>query len=166
MAKSIARSSEGLSNANMYSALQKIQRALCDVVTNAAGLVIGSSAAAKVKIANTIHAKVNGTLVEKTSAEIVISGTITADKFNVYVLTINSSGTVTATMGTEGATLGAVVFPTIPDDEAVIGYVIVNPTGTGDFVGGTTELGDATVVPNAVYVDTAYPFNPNAESLG
>ena len=166
MSKTIARSSEGLSNANMYSAIQKIQRALCDVVTNAAGLVIGSSSKPKVKIANTIYAKVNGTLVKKTTAEIAISGTVVNATFNVYVLTIDSAGAVTATMGTAGATIGAVVFPTIPDDEAVIGYVIVNPTGTGNFVGGTTDLDDATVVPGAVYVDTPYPFNPNTESLG
>lgn len=166
MSKSIARSSEGLSNANMYSAIQKIQRTICDVVLNAAGLVIGSSAAAKVKIANTVYAWVDGILVKKTTAEIVISGTVANAAFNVYVLTISKAGTVTATMGTAGATIGAVVMPTIPDDEAVIGFVIVNPTGTGDFVGGTTELADATVAPNAVYVDTPYPFNPNADSLG
>lgn len=166
MAKSIARSSEGLSNANMYSAIQKIQRTICDVALTTGGLVIGSSAAAKVKIATTVYGWVNGILVKKTTAEIAISGTITADKFNVYVLTLKSDGTVTVAMGTEGATIGAVVMPTIPDDEAVIGFVIINPTGTGNFVGGTTELGDTGVVPNAVYVDTPYPFNPNADELG
>ena len=144
MAKSIARSSEGLSNANMYSSLLKIQRTICDVVLNTAGLVIGSSAATAVKIANTIYGWVDTTLVKKTTAEIAISGTVTNAAFNVFVLTIDSSGTVTATMGTEGATIGAVTMPTIPDDEAVIGFVIVNPTGTGDFVGGTTDLDDAT----------------------
>jgi hypothetical protein len=68
-------------------------------------------------------------------------------------------------MGTEAATLGGVVFPTIADGSAVIGFVIVNPTGTGNFVGGTTELDDATVEPNAVYVNTPYPFLPGMETL-
>ena len=68
-------------------------------------------------------------------------------------------------MGTEGSTLAGVTFPTLPDGEAMIGFAIVNPTGTGDFVGGTTELDDATVVPNAVYVNTPYPFLPSMETL-
>jgi len=104
-------------------------------------------------------------LVTKTSAEVALSGTVAADKFNVYVLSMTANGTVTATMGTEGATIGAIVFPTIPASSVVLGFVIVNPTGTGDFVGGTTELDDGTVVPNAVYINTPYPFNPNAETL-
>lgn len=165
MAKTLTEAPGGLSNQNLRNALEKVQDNLCDVVLNAAGLVIGSSAAAKVKIANTIYASLAGVLVKKTTAEITISGTVTNAKFNVYVLTIDSAGTVTATMGTEGATIGAVVFPTVPADEAVIGFVIINPTGTGDFVGGTTELSDGTVVPNAVYIDTPYPFNLNTLAL-
>ena len=165
MSKSITTSPGGLSDKGVRSAMGELQRNAVDMVLNAAGLVIGSSAAAKVKIANTIYAMIDGVIAKKTTAEIVIAGTVTAAKFNVYVLTMVAAGTVTATMGTEGATIGAVVFPTIPDDSVVIGFVIVNPTGTGNFVGGTTELSDMTVVPNAVYVDTAYPFNPNALAL-
>lgn len=143
----------------------KVQRALSAVVVNSAGLVIGSSSKPKVKIANTTYAYIEGVIVKKTTAEIVISGTITNAKFNVYVLSMNNAGTVTAQMGTEASTLGGVVFPTIADGYAVIGFVIVNPTGTGNFVGGTTDLDDATVVPNAVYVNTPYPFLPSMETL-
>ena len=143
----------------------KLQRAVSAVVLNSAGLVIGSSSKAKVKIANTTYAYVEGVLAKKTTAEITLSGTVTNAAFNVYVLSINSAGTVTATMGTEGSTLAGVTFPTLPDGEAMVGFVIVNPTGTGDFVGGTTELDDATVVPNAVYVNTPYPFLPSMETL-
>jgi hypothetical protein len=143
----------------------KIQRALSAVVLNTAGLVVGSSSKAKVKIANTTYAYVEGVLAKKTTAEIVIAGTITNAKFNVYVLSMDSAAAVTAQMGTEAATLGGVVFPTIASGNAVIGFVIVNPTGTGNFVGGTTELDDATVVPNAVYVNTPYPFLPGLETL-
>lgn len=40
--------------------------------------------------------------------------------------------------------------------------MIINPTGTGDFVGGTTALDDATVVPNAVYLNgNIGPFDPS-----
>ena len=143
----------------------KIQRALSAVVLNSAGLAIGSSSKPKVKIVNTTYAYVEGVAVKKTTAEIVISGTITNAKFNVYVLSIDSSGTVTAQMGTEASTIGGVVFPTVASGNAVIGFVIVNPTGTGNFVGGTTDLDDGTVTPNAVYVNTPYPFLPGMESI-
>lgn len=142
----------------------KLQRPLSTFLLNTAALAIGT-AKAKVLIANTIYAYAEGVLVKKTTAEIVLSGTVAADLFNVYVLSINAAGTVAATMGTAGATLGGVVFPTLPDGSAMIGFVIVNPTGTGDFVGGTTELDDATVVPNAVYINTPYPFLPGLADL-
>jgi hypothetical protein len=57
-------------------------------------------------------------------------------------------------LGTAGTTLAGVVFPTTPDGEVPFGVVLINPTGTGDFVGGTTALDDGTVAPNAVYFDT------------
>ena len=141
--------------------LDKLQRLLTCFVMNSAALAIGT-AKAKILIANTINGYFEGLITKKTTAEITLTTAhnVANAKFNVIVLTIVAGGTVTARLGTEAATLGGVVFPTIPDGSAVIGYVIINPTGTGGFVGGTTELDDATVVPNAVYVNTPYPFIP------
>jgi len=164
MSKTITTSPGGLSDEGVRSALGELQRNAVDMVLNTAGLAIGT-AKPKVLIANTIYAIIDGALVKKTTAEIVLSGTVTNAKFNVYVLTMIADGTVTATMGTEGATIGAVVFPAVPTNSVVIGFVIVNPTGTGNFVGGTTNLDDETVVPNAVYVNTPFPFNINAIAL-
>lgn len=143
----------------------KLQRPLSSICLNTPGLAIGSSSKAKVKIANTTYAYIEGVLAKKTTAEITISGTITNAYFNVYVLYMDSSGTVTAAAGTQATTLAGVVFPTVPSGSAVIGFVIVNPTGTGDFVGGTTELDDGTVVPNAVYINTPFCFLPGMESI-
>lgn len=165
MSKSLTTSPGGLSDAGVRSAIGELQRNAVDMVLNTAGLVIGSSSKKAVKIANTIYAMIDGVLVKKTTAEVALSGTVTNAKFNVYVLSMIADGTVVATMGTEGATIGAVVFPAVPADSVVIGFVIVNPTGTGNFVGATTDLDDATVVPNAVYVNTPFPFNPNALAL-
>ena len=164
MAKSITNG-VGTSSRDILSALEQLQINAVDMLLNTAGLVIGSVAAEKVKIANTIYALVDGVLAKKTTAEIALAGTVANAAFNVFVLSMDVDGTVTASMGTAGATIGAVVFPTIPDDSVVIGFIIVNPTGTGDFVGGTTELADATVAPNTVYINTPYPFNPNALAL-
>lgn len=88
------------------------------------------------------------------------AGTVLTATFNVFVHLIDSAGVLTSLMGTAGATLAAVVFPQIPLGKAVVSYTIINPTGTGSFVGGTTALDDATVVPNAVYVPVVGPFNP------
>lgn len=130
---------------------------------NSAGLVIKTGGSAIVKTgASDYYAFVKGILVKKAAATdmAALSGTVTNAKFNVFAFFIDSAGTLTSAMGTEGATLAAVIFPPIPEQKACIGFVIINPTGTGNFVGGTTPLDDATVVPNAAYVNTLGAFDP------
>lgn len=163
MSRSIA-TGPAKSDKGLRDAFEKVQIALGDMLLNTGGLAIGS-AKAKVKIANTIYTLHNEVLAKKTTAEVALVGTVTNAKFNVYVLSVDSAGTVTVSMGTEGASLATVVFPAVPSGNAVLGFVIVNPTGTGNFVGGTTELDDATVAPNAVYMNTVGSFNLNAQSL-
>lgn len=153
------------SQAGVTTLLGKVQSALIDQLLKTGGLTLGSSSKPKLKLANTIYALVNGVMQKVTSAEYTVSGTVTNAKFNVYVIYINSAGTVATAMGTEGATIGAIVFPSIPANTAVIGFALVNPTGTGNFVGGTTDFDDGTVTPNAVYFDTVGPFNPNMLTL-
>lgn len=87
-------------------------------------------------------------------------GTVTNARFNVYVYYQDSAGVRTSVMGTEGASLAAVVFPQTPVKKAIIGFTIINPTGTGNFVGGTTALDDATVVPNAVNISAIAGVDP------
>ena len=120
---------------------------------SSAGLVIGSSSKKAVKAANTAIALVGGALVSKTTAETALAGTVANGKFNVYALFLSAAGAYSVVMGTAGDTLAEVVVPQANATRALVGYVIVNPTGTGNFVGGTTDLDDATVVPNAVYVN-------------
>lgn len=93
----------------------------------------------------------------------VLVGTVTNARFNVFVFSVDSAGTAYTQMGTESSTLAGVQWPNVPSKRCVIGFVIINPTGTGNFVGGTTPLGDATVVPNAVYVNTQGSFDPGAD---
>ena len=156
---------------NTFSELEalflKLQRAQSAMCLTTAGLVIKAGASALVKAGTVVYAYVEGTLVTKAANTdmAALSGTVTADMFNVFVFTITSGGTLGTQMGTEATTLGGVVFPTIAEGKAVIGFVIINPTGTGNFVGGTTALDDATVVPTAVYVNTPYPFLPGMQVL-
>jgi len=152
------------SQQSAQSTLQTIQSALIDRNFSSGGLTIGSSSKKALKLANTVYTFSNGVLKKTTTAEYAVSGTVTNAKFNVFVVYTTGSTPVTA-MGTEGATLADVVFPTLPANAAVIGFAIVNPTGTGNFVGATTDFDDATVVPNAVYIDTVGVFNPNMLTL-
>lgn len=86
-----------------------------------------------------------------------LSGTVTADLFGGWTVSASdaadAAGELTLTFGTSGATLAAFVPAPVPAGHTLVGFIIVNPTGTGNFVGGTTDLDDATVVPNAVYID-------------
>lgn len=136
------------------------------MVFNTAGLAIKTGGSALAKSVNVIKYVVDGVYCSKAASDMAaLSGTVTNAKFNVFVFTVNASGTLKSYMGTEGTTRAGVVWPTVADGEAVIGFVEINPTGTGDFVGGTTALDDATVVPNVVYVNTPFPFIPGMETL-
>lgn len=89
-------------------------------------------------------------------------GTVVNATFNVYVFSQDSAGTRYTNMGTGAATLAGVKFPNLPDNRVIIGFIVVNPTGTGNFVGGSSALDDVTIVPNVVYVNTEAAFSVNA----
>lgn len=158
---SIATDPAAGSNAHVRAIWQKLQYLLTTFLFKTGGLAIKTGGSALAKFANTLYYMIGGNLYKKTTADCAaLSGTVTNAKFNVFVFYIDASGTLTTSMGTEGATLADVVFPAFdPSTKCMIGYVIINPTGTGNFVGGTTPLDDATVVPNAVYIDTPYPVD-------
>ena len=144
----------------------KLQRATVNALLVTGGLAIHGSTSALAKFANTLYFMIDGQVYSKTTADCAaLAGTVTNAKFNVFVFSVNAAGTLATQMGTEAATLGAVVFPAVADGSVAIGFVIVNPTGTGNFVGGSTNLDDATVVPNAAYVNTVGEFFPQYATL-
>jgi hypothetical protein len=127
-----------------------------------AGLVIKAGASPIVKTgASTYYAVARGILVSKAAATDMpaLVGTIANGTFNVFGFYIDLNGVVTSGMGTAGASLGRVKFPPLPPSQAMIGFIIINPTGTGSFVGGTTALDDATVAPNTAYISTLGQFD-------
>lgn len=144
----------------------KLQRAIMNqsLVAGSFGIVAASKEDAENTAAITYM--IDGQLYSlDADTAFALEGTVTADAFNVYVLTVDESGTPASIMGTEGASLDLVTLPDVPEGEVVVGLVIVNPTGTGNFVGGTTELDDATVVPNAVFVDIVGALLPELREL-
>lgn len=146
--------------------MDKLQRSTINSLLVSGALAIHGSASALAKTGSTAYAIVDSVLVKLAAADLpALVGTVANTAFNVFVFTVNASGTTKTYMGTAGATLGAVVFPTTLDGEVPLGFVIINPTGTGSFVGGTTALDDGTVVPNAVYVNTVGEFFPQFSTL-
>lgn len=158
---------EGIADQTSQYILRRLFAPLFDrnssLMTSTAGLVIkaGGSALAK-SGATAAYAIANGVLQKIAAATdmAALSGTVTNATFNVFCFFIDSAGVITSAIGTQGATLAAVIFPQFPTQKALIGYIIINPTGTGDFVGGTTALDDGTVVPNAVFISALSGFDP------
>lgn len=157
----------GVPDAKTGNALNNMLSPIGDRIStqslSSAGLAIKAGGSAIVKTgAAACYALCKGKLVTKDAATdmAALSGTVTAAAFNVYCFFVDAAGTLTSAMGIEGATLAAVVFPPIQEGKAMLGFVIINPTGTGDFVGGTSALDDATIVPNAAYVNTIGAFDP------
>lgn len=161
MAKSIANDIV-TSYKGLQTLLTKIQSNLCDFLLATGGLAIGTGSKAKVKVVNSPDAWIDGKLIAITGAEVTLSGDITDGNSNVYVIVADSAGTLSAVMGTEGATKDLVVFPTISADSAVLGWVLVATVGAA-FLGGTTLLDAGTVTDT--YYDTPFPINPNTLSL-
>ena len=158
----------GLDGESNRSALLPVFQALADryssqTFTSAALRIKGGSASAIVQT-NAVYAGIaNGRLIAKATATDLpaLVGTVANATFNVFAFFIDSASALTTSLGIAATTLAGVTFPAIPAGKAVIGYVVINPTGTGGFVGGTTVLDDATVVPNAVFVNTLGAFDPS-----
>lgn len=167
MQDTLARYEGAISNSPLAWIIRKLILPLFDRQTslalNTAGLVIkaGGSALAKSGAA-ACYLIANGVFQKIAAATDMpaLVGTVTNATFNVFAFFIDQSGTVTVALGTQGATLGAMKFPQFPTSKALIGFIIINPTGTGDFVGGTTALDDGTVAPGAVYVNGQCGFDP------
>lgn len=151
----------------MIELFDKLQRAVTcvNLVAGGVGIKTGSGSPTAA-FADPLYYVVDGVPCTLAAADCAaLSGTVTNAKFNVFVFTVEADGTLHTRMGTEAASLAAVTWPTIPDGEVVFGFVIVNPTGTGNFVGGTTDLDDATVVPNAKFADVNSVFAPFCNPL-
>lgn len=124
------------------------------LATAAGNLLVETGAVAQVRVGSTYITVASGTDMP------ALVGTIPADKFNVFSFFLNMDGTFRTALGTVSDTLAGIVPAVQDQDEALLGHLIINPTGTGDFVGGTTAINDATVVPNAVYRNNVAPFVP------
>jgi len=146
---------------NEQAALRPLLNALADRMssqaTSTAGLVIKAGGGVLAKTGAAAFAGVaNGVPVAIAAATDMpaLTGTITANKFNVYCFFIDSASVVTVAQGTEGATLAAVKFPPFPVGKALVGYLVITYAST--FTGNSTALDTATTV----YVSPVGAFDP------
>jgi hypothetical protein len=162
MIDTMTRLLAGITEVRFRTALRRILRSICDQYSSqpltSAGLVIkaGGSALAKTG-ASDFYASVQGRLVKIAAATDMPALTgivITAASLNVACFYVDGAGVVTVAAGTQGTTLGAVVFPEPPSGKALIGFLII--TNASTFTGGTTALDTATTV----YVSPLGPFDP------
>lgn len=160
------RQDGALNNLSLREVILILQSQLTHTLLTTGGLAIKAGGSAIVKTVNTISYQIAGIFYTKAAADMAaLVGTVTNAYFNVYCFYVDASGTLTTSMGTQATTKAGVVFPAHVDGKVMIGHLLVNPTGTGNFVGGTTVLDDATVVPNAVYTNTLGGFVPAVVTL-
>lgn len=127
---------------------------------NSAALEItaGGGTTAQIGSGVTFQAVVQGislTVAAGTDMPALPTGTITAGSFNIFAFFLDSAGTITSAMGTEGTTRALAKFPVFPEGKALIGYLVVTYAST--FTNGTTPLDTATTV----YVSPIGPFDPS-----
>lgn len=134
---------------------------LNSVSLTSAGLVIKTTSSPLVKNGTAWYGLADGKLVTKAANTdmAALSGTVTNAAYNVFAHFVDSAGTLSTVMGVEASTLAGVVAPEKPIGSALIGYTIIHPTGTGNFVGGTTAIDNATVVPNVAYINAVGAFD-------
>ena len=89
-----------------------------------------------------------------TGAAAIVSPNIT----NVYLYFVDTAGTVTMTAGTPAATLAGVIFPTFPEGNALVGFILVTMAAAATFTPGTTNLDAANTT--VVYFSPIGPFDP------
>ena len=129
----------------------------CTLSQNTLAITTGGATTAKIATSD-FYAVSNGVIVKianGTNLPALTGINISAGFFNVVCFYIDSAGVVTVAAGTQGATLGAVVFPQPPEKKAMVGFLLI--TYASPFVGGTTALDTATTVyfaPDAAFDPT------------
>ena len=132
----------GATEANLNH--QELRNFLGNMCFGAAGLAEGTNANT-IKTTNAIHYAIGGKNYYKAATDNVAMTACAAQAANttcLYVITINSSGTVKITKGTDGVTT---YLPTAPTDECVIGAMKIALASGATFTSGTTDLGAANV---------------------
>lgn len=125
-----------------------VQQDLRDFVGNMgldyAGLAEGTNATT-IKTTYAISYRIGGQLFYKAATDNIAMTACAAQAANTtcyYLVSINASGTVKLTKGTDGST----TLPALPTSEVPIGVMKIALSGGATFTSGTTDLGASNVV--------------------
>jgi len=145
---------------NIFTGLYERMR--CVLFTTSA--LTGGTASATAVTAATATLIVGGILrqVASGTSMAALVGTVTNAAYNVFVFSVDKSGVLYTQMGVQSTALTGVKFPSVQENRTVLGFIIIHPTGAGNFVGGTTAFDSVTVVPNATFINTIGAFDPSA----
>lgn len=141
-----------------------LNTALSNMCYTSAGLVIGSSAASAVKVANTVTFTAAGVFKSKTTAEVAFTATthnipnnVSTVQEAVYVVGLSPTGTLTLTMGAIATGTGNALLPERVASVTPIGHVrVAVAAGSTLFTAGSDLLsaGHLTVT----YTNVAFLF--------
>jgi hypothetical protein len=144
----------GLSNKDLIGFLKVVK---CHGLASA-GIVIGTGSAAKVKWGSSIVACVNGNIVTVTTEEVAFTATthdIAASASTVreavYLVCVDSAGTVTLVMGDIASGSGNAVWPVAPTDKACVGAVRVAVAAGSTPFDASTDLLSAGHITDTYY---------------
>lgn len=132
---------------------------------NAMCFAVGGSAiattAAKAKFTNTLQFSIGGFAYTKAATDnfwtLDTTCNVTNANWNGIWLGLNAAGAAVIQAGTQASTQAGIIMPAPAATTCVVAYLTINPTGAGNFVGGTTSLSDGSVVPNAAFYDLTFP---------
>jgi hypothetical protein len=163
MLDSVSAYLNGLPGSLIRDNLSKILRPIVDrfssQATSSAGLVISTDTFTAKIGATPFQCTVRGVPVSIPAgtalASLPATYTISAGAWNVFCYFVDSAGTTSVLMGTQGATQAAVKFPQFPEGKTLIGYVLINAAGA--FTGGSSAFSGATA---SIYVSPVGAFDP------
>ena len=169
--------STGKSDADVYTYYGNIKSLVNDLAMRAKTQCLTSAGLAgtstKVRTLNTgnTFAVVNGAIVVLGSSTqhsntlgTTAVGTATGTH-QIYIMTVSSGGTVTATEGTPSNATATVSLPNIPENQAMLGFLWLYGSGSTAFLPGTHSVTWATVTANYVNTLGMIDFIPGTGSI-
>jgi len=165
MQNTVAQQIAALAAGKDKEALRPLLNAIADRLSSQAfnaGTLAIATVTQNVKTTGTVKAVAGGRHVALAAADpiytLTAANSVAINKFNVLCLYVDAAGTVSGKMGSEAASLGAVVYPTPDVGKALFGIVTIS-AGANVFTGATTALTGGTVT--VTYTDVIGAVDPS-----
>ncbi len=130
----------GMNQGDLYNLINNMATAGLTRTFTTGGLAIGSTTTS-FQTANTLQYSIAGIAYSKTAADspVLTAAQQAAGTYCLYLLSINSAGTMAVTKG-ESRTTDTAVLPALPASSAPFGAIKIATAGATTFTFGTTAL--------------------------